>query len=74
MNRPFWYLVLSALDAAISSSMVVGLHAGLVQNAFAVVQHSHVVDHLDLIDLAVHGRGLDVGVGVVALGIPEDVV
>jgi hypothetical protein len=51
-----------------------GLHAGLVQDALAVVQHPHVVDHLDLVDLAVHGRGLDVRLGVVTLGVADDVV
>jgi hypothetical protein len=50
------------------------LHARLVQNALAVVEDAGVVHDLDAVILPVDRGALDVGCGVVGLGVADDVV
>ncbi len=74
-NRPLTFFVVSAFAAPISSSTVAGGgEPRPLQQALAVVEQLHVLDHRDPVDLAVYGVGREVGRGEVRSGRAEQVV
>jgi len=50
------------------------LNARLLQQALAVVDHAHVIDHLDCVDLAIDGKGFERGRIEIAFDARDDIV